>query len=169
VIVRSRICRSEGMTSALGSPFGQSGTESIDCPCPPYSFPPRFPVSRYPRPELLRINLWRPGLPRHQIACSTTSKQAWSTDGITVSVEDPGRESDNPGHELPTPATPWPCPQALHASIAVLGTELLLLSKGRMTLRVGSIFWFISYTMICQPKGLGLHIYSWPMQAFPFV
>jgi hypothetical protein len=33
-----------------------------------------------------------------------------------------------------------------------------------MTLRVGAIFWFISHTVSCQPKGLGLHIYSWPRQ-----
>jgi hypothetical protein len=33
-----------------------------------------------------------------------------------------------------------------------------------MTLRVGAIFWFISHTMSCQPKGLGLHIYSWTRQ-----
>jgi hypothetical protein len=33
-----------------------------------------------------------------------------------------------------------------------------------MTLGVGVIFWFISHTMPCQPKGLGLHIYSWPRQ-----
>jgi hypothetical protein len=46
----------------------------------------------------------------------------------------------------------------------VLGTELLLSSRERMTLVVGAIFWFISHTMPCQPKGLGLHIYSWPRQ-----
>jgi hypothetical protein len=33
-----------------------------------------------------------------------------------------------------------------------------------MTLGVGGIFWFISHTMSCQPKGLGLHIYSWLRQ-----
>jgi hypothetical protein len=33
-----------------------------------------------------------------------------------------------------------------------------------MTLGVGAIFWFISHTMPCQPKRLGLHIYSWPRQ-----
>jgi hypothetical protein len=47
---------------------------------------------------------------------------------------------------------------------SVLGTEFLLSSRGRMTLGVGAIFWFISHTMPCQPKGLGLHIYSWPRQ-----
>ncbi len=46
----------------------------------------------------------------------------------------------------------------------VLGTELSLSSRGRMTLGVGEIFWFISHTMPCQPKRLGLHIYSWPRQ-----
>jgi hypothetical protein len=25
-------------------------------------------------------------------------------------------------------------------------------------------FWFISHTMPCQPKMLGLYIYSWPRQ-----
>jgi hypothetical protein len=44
----------------------------------------------------------------------------------------------------------------------VLGTELS--SRGRMTLGVGVIFWFISHTIPCQHKGLGLHIYSWPRQ-----
>jgi hypothetical protein len=33
-----------------------------------------------------------------------------------------------------------------------------------MTIGVGVIFWFISYTMICQPKMLELHIYSWSKQ-----
>jgi hypothetical protein len=33
-----------------------------------------------------------------------------------------------------------------------------------MTLGVETIFWFISHTMSCQPKGLRLHIYSWPRQ-----
>jgi hypothetical protein len=47
---------------------------------------------------------------------------------------------------------------------SVLGTEFLLSSRGRMTLGVGAIFWFISHTMPCQPKGLRLHIYSWPRQ-----
>jgi hypothetical protein len=46
----------------------------------------------------------------------------------------------------------------------LLGTELSLSSRGRMTLGVGTIFWFISHTMSCQPKELGLHIYSWPRQ-----
>jgi hypothetical protein len=45
----------------------------------------------------------------------------------------------------------------------VLGTELS--SRGRMTLGVGAIFWFISHTIPCQPKRLGLHIYSWPRQS----
>jgi hypothetical protein len=43
---------------------------------------------------------------------------------------------------------------------AMLGTELSLSSRGTMTLGVGAIFWFISHTVSCQPKGLGLHIYS---------
>jgi hypothetical protein len=47
---------------------------------------------------------------------------------------------------------------------SLLGTELSLSSRGRMTLEVGAIFRFISHTMSCQPKGLGLHIYSWPRQ-----
>jgi hypothetical protein len=46
----------------------------------------------------------------------------------------------------------------------MLGIELLLSSRGGMTLGVGTIFWFISHTIPCQPKGLGLHIYSWPRQ-----
>jgi hypothetical protein len=33
-----------------------------------------------------------------------------------------------------------------------------------MTLGVGAIFWFISHTMPCQPKEMGLHIYSWSRQ-----
>jgi hypothetical protein len=47
----------------------------------------------------------------------------------------------------------------------MLGIELSLSSRGRMTLGVGTIFWFISHTMPYQSKGLGLHIYSWPRQA----
>jgi hypothetical protein len=46
----------------------------------------------------------------------------------------------------------------------VLGTDLSLSSRGRMTLGVGVIFCFISHTMTYQPEGLGLHIYSWPRQ-----
>jgi hypothetical protein len=46
----------------------------------------------------------------------------------------------------------------------MLVAELLLSSRERMTLEVEVIFWFISHTMSCQPKGLGLHIYSWPGQ-----
>jgi hypothetical protein len=41
---------------------------------------------------------------------------------------------------------------------------LLLSSRERMTLGVGVIFWFISYTMSYQPEGLELHIYSWLRQ-----
>jgi hypothetical protein len=46
----------------------------------------------------------------------------------------------------------------------MLGIELSLSLRGRMTLGVGAIFWFISHTMPYQPEGLVLHIYSWPRQ-----
>jgi hypothetical protein len=38
----------------------------------------------------------------------------------------------------------------------MLGTELLLSSRERMTLEVRAIFWFISHSMPYQPKGLEL-------------
>jgi hypothetical protein len=47
-IAGSQICRSKGMASALGSPFGESGVESINFPHA-RSFPPRVPTSRYPK------------------------------------------------------------------------------------------------------------------------
>jgi hypothetical protein len=46
----------------------------------------------------------------------------------------------------------------------MLVTRLLLSSRQRMTIEVETIFWFISHTMSYQPKGLGLHIYSWSIQ-----
>jgi hypothetical protein len=58
------------------------------------------------------------------------------------------------------------CLISIHVSVSmlprleVLGTELSLSLRGRMTLGVWTIVWFISHTMTCQPKGLGLHIYS---------
>jgi hypothetical protein len=45
----------------------------------------------------------------------------------------------------------------------VRNRTLTLIERG-MTQGVGAIFWFISHTMSCQPKGLGLHIYNWPRQ-----
>jgi hypothetical protein len=47
--------------------------------------------------------------------------------------------------------------------IPVVNIETLTLIE-RMALGVGAIFWFTSHTMQCQPKKLGIHIYSWPRQ-----
>jgi hypothetical protein len=49
------------------------------------------------------------------------------------------------------------------ALIPIVSIETLTLIE-RMASGVGAIFWFTSHTMQCQPKGLGLHIYSWPRQ-----
>jgi hypothetical protein len=46
------------------------------------------------------------------------------------------------------------------ALIPDVRNRTLTLIGGRMALGVGAIFWFISHAMSCQPKGLGLHIYS---------
>jgi hypothetical protein len=62
------------------------------------------------------------------------------------------------------PDPPVPVHAQASSTTTLLETELLLSSRERMTLGVRVIFWFISHTMSCQPKGLGLHIYSWPMQ-----
>jgi hypothetical protein len=48
----------------------------------------------------------------------------------------------------------------LVGSSGVLGTELSLSSRGRMTLGVEAIFWFISLYHNAMPsKGLGIHTY----------
>jgi hypothetical protein len=106
VIVRSRICRSEGMTSALGSPFGQSGTESIDCPCPPIASRLAFPF--------LATQGWASSY--KSLAPGSASTSNCRFDDFETSLvyrrhrceRRGGRESDNPGHELSTPAAPSP-------------------------------------------------------------
>jgi hypothetical protein len=49
------------------------------------------------------------------------------------------------------------------ALIAVVSIETLTIIE-RMVLGVGTIFWFTSHTMLCQPEGLEIHIYSWLRQ-----
>jgi hypothetical protein len=71
-IAESWICRSKGMASALGSPFGQSDAKSINFLHACVASRLAFRLLATPRPEL-GINLRRPSLPRHQIAILTIS------------------------------------------------------------------------------------------------
>jgi hypothetical protein len=49
------------------------------------------------------------------------------------------------------------------AMILVVSIETLTLIE-RIILGVGAIFWFISHTRPYQPRGSGIHIYSWLKQ-----
>jgi hypothetical protein len=47
----------------------------------------------------------------------------------------------------PVPSVKFICVQYHSDACFLLGTELSLSLRGRMTLEVGEIFWFISYTL----------------------